>query len=195
MRKLSFLLIVMISVLMSGVSVQAQAEDTPVVDDSSTTYSKEEISQQVEGFFAGMSRGLAEIIERIFEEQGRPTGFIKGDEAGGALVVGLRYGKGRLQLKGQAPVDVFWQGPSVGFDAGLNAAKVFTLVYHLSDPAQIFQRFPGVDGSAYVVGGLSMNYQRSEEIILAPIRTGVGLRLGANVGYLHYTREERFNPF
>lgn len=193
MRKFSFLFAVMISALLSG--VWAQAQDTPVVDDSSTTYSKEEISQQVEGFFAGMSRGLAEIIEKTFAEQGRPTGFIKGDEAGGALVVGLRYGKGQLQLKGQAPVDVFWQGPSVGFDAGLNAAKVFTLVYNLADPARIFQRFPGVDGSAYVVGGLSMNYQRSEEIVLAPIRTGVGLRLGASVGYLHYTREERFNPF
>lgn len=193
MRKIGFVSAVVFLAMFLGVS--AWAENASVEDDTAHTYSKEEISQQVEGFFAETSKGLAGVIEKIFAEQGRPTGFIKGEEAGGALVVGLRYGKGRLQLKGQDPVDVFWQGPSVGFDAGVNAAKVFTLVYRLTDPARIFQRFPGVDGSAYVVGGFSMNYQRSEEITLAPIRTGVGLRLGANVGYLHYTREERMNPF
>lgn len=164
-------------------------------DDETRTYSKEEIAQHVEGFFAETSQGLADIIEKIFAEHGRPTGFITGEEAGGALVVGLRYGKGQLQVKGQPPVDVFWQGPTVGFDAGLHAAKVFTLVYNMYDPGKIFQRFPGVDGSVYVFGGFSMNYQKSEEIVLAPIRTGVGMRLGANVGYLHYTPEEHINPF
>lgn len=164
-------------------------------EDSVATYSQEEIRRHVEGFFAGTTQGLAAIIERIFAEHGRPNGFIAGNEASGALVVGLRYGKGQLQLKGQGPVELFWQGPSVGFDAGLHAAKVFTLVYNLTDPEQIFQRFPGVDGSVYVLGGFSMNYQKSGEIILAPIRTGVGLRLGASAGYLHYTREEHVNPF
>jgi len=173
----------------------ALADETMPVEDESRTFSKEEISSQVEGFFDGTTQGLADIVERVFAEHGRPTGFIKGDEASGALVVGLRYGKGQLQLKGQEPLQVYWQGPSVGFDVGLHASKVFTLVYHLTDPDRIFQRFPGVDGSVYVVGGFSMNYQKSNEIILAPIRTGVGLRLGANVGYLHYTRQEHINPF
>lgn len=173
----------------------ALAEENMPKEDESQTYSKEEIRQQVEGFFDGTTQGLADIVERVFAEQGRPTGFIKGDEASGALVVGLRYGKGQLQLKGQDPVQVYWQGPSVGFDVGLHASKVFTLVYHLTDPNIIFQRFPGVDGSVYIVGGVSMNYQKSNEIILAPIRTGVGLRLGASVGYLHYTRDEHINPF
>lgn len=176
-------------------SSQALAQGPQAVEGEAQTYSREEISNQVEGFFEGTTEGLADILNRIFAEQGRPTGFIKGNEAGGALVVGLRYGKGQLQLKGQEPVDVYWQGPSVGFDAGLHAAKVFTLVYNLTDPNLIFQRFPGVDGSVYVLGGFSMNYQKSNEILLAPIRTGVGLRLGANVGYLHYTRQEHINPF
>lgn len=173
----------------------AMAKQSEATEDESRTYSKEEISQQVEGFFAGTAKGLAEIVEKIFAEHDRPAGFIRGEEAGGALVVGLRYGKGHLQLKHQEPVNIFWQGPSVGFDVGLHASKSFTLVYNLTEPGKIFQRFPGVDGSVYVVGGFSMNYQKSEEIILVPIRTGVGLRLGANVGYLHYTREEQMNPF
>ncbi len=174
---------------------QAMAQAPPEMESASQTYSEEEISNQVEGFFEGTTEGLADILNRVFAEQGRPTGFIRGDEAGGALVVGLRYGKGQLQLKGQAPVDVYWQGPSMGFDVGLHAAKVFTLVYNLTDPNLIFQRFPGLDGSIYVLGGFSMNYQKSNEIVLAPIRTGVGLRLGASVGYLHYTRQEHINPF
>ncbi|WP_051434318.1 DUF1134 domain-containing protein [Desulfonatronum lacustre] len=174
---------------------QVMAQAPPEMESESQTYSEEEIRNQVEGFFEGTTEGLADILNRVFADQGRPTGFIKGDEAGGALVVGLRYGKGQLQLKGQSPVDVYWQGPSMGFDVGLHAAKVFTLVYNLTDPNLIFQRFPGVDGSVYVLGGFSMNYQKSNEIVLAPIRTGVGLRLGASVGYLHYTRQEHINPF
>lgn len=164
-------------------------------NDPSRTYSQQEIRDAVEGFFAGTTRGLAEILERIFADHGRPNGYIQGEEAGGALVVGLRYGQGHLHLKDQEPIRVYWQGPSVGFDMGGHVAKNFTLIYNLTDPALIFQRFPGVDGSAYVVGGLSMNYQKSNEIILAPIRTGVGLRLGASVGYLHYTRKQHINPF
>jgi len=173
----------------------AFAQDSQPVGDESQTYSKEEIRQQVEGFFEGTTQGLADIVEMIFAKHGRPTGFIQGEEFGGALIVGLRYGRGQLLLKGQEPVPVFWQGPSIGFDWGGHASKVFTLVYNLTDPDRIFQRFPGVDGSVYVLGGFSMNYQQSNEIILVPIRTGVGLRLGASVGYLHYTRQEHINPF
>ena len=135
------------------------------------------------------------MVARAFHDLGEPTGFIKGNEAGGALVVGLRYGVGTLYLKGHKPVPVYWQSPSLGFDLGVNAVKVFTLVYGVTNPNEIFQRFPGVDGSAYIIGGFGMNYQRSEGMTLAPIRFGVGLRLGANVGYQHYTRTQEINPF
>jgi len=161
----------------------------------SNTYSKQEIKDEVEGFFAGASEGLADLIERAFADNGRPTGYIAGSEGSGAIIVGLRYGEGRLRLKAGGDRYIYWQGPSLGFDFGGNAAKVFTLVYNMTDTSQIFQRFPGVDGSAYVVGGFGMNYQKSGDIVLAPIRTGIGLRLGANLGYLHYTSEKYMNPF
>ena len=159
------------------------------------TYSRNEVNREVMGFFESGSRGLAEMVARAFRDLGEPTGFIKGNEAGGALVVGLRYGVGTLYLKGHKPVPVYWQSPSLGFDLGVNAVKVFTLVYGVTNPNEIFQRFPGVDGSAYIIGGFGMNYQRSEGMTLAPIRFGVGLRLGANVGYQHYTRTQEINPF
>jgi hypothetical protein len=159
------------------------------------TYTKEEIRSEVEGFFESTTEGLAEIVEKIFREHGRPTGFIKGGEGGGAIVVGLRYGEGTLQLKSGESRKLYWQGPSVGFDWGGNASKVFTLVYHLKNADDIYQRFPGVDGSAYLIGGFSVNYQRSGDVVLAPIRTGVGLRLGASIGYLHYTQKKHINPF
>jgi hypothetical protein len=159
------------------------------------TYTKEEIRSEVEGFFESTTEGLADIVEKVFSEHGRPNGFIKGGEGGGAIMIGLRYGEGMLQLKSGATRKLFWQGPSVGFDWGGNASKVFTLVYRLENPDDIYQRFPGVDGSAYLVGGFSLNYQRSGQVVLAPIRTGVGLRLGASVGYVHYTRKKHINPF
>lgn len=159
------------------------------------TYDRAEVNKEVMGFFESGSRGLAEMVARAFRDLGQPTGFIKGNEAGGALVVGLRYGAGTLYLKGKPPVPVYWQSPSLGLDLGVNAVKVFTLVYGTTNPNEIFQRFPGVDGSAYVIGGFGMNYQRSDQITLAPIRFGVGLRLGANVGYQHYTRTQEINPF
>lgn len=159
------------------------------------TYNRAEVNREVMGFFDSGSRGLAEMVARAFHDLGQPTGFIKGNEAGGALVVGLRYGSGTLYLKGQKPIPVYWQSPSLGIDLGVNAVRVFTLVYGTTHPNEIFQRFPGVDGSAYVLGGFGMNYQRSDNITLAPIRFGVGLRLGANVGYQHYTRTQDINPF
>ena len=167
----------------------------PLPPTQAQTYSRKEVNREVLGFFESGSRGLAEMVARAFHDLGEPTGFIKGNEAGGALVVGLRYGVGTLYLKGHKPVTVYWQSPSLGLDLGVNAVKVFTLVYGVTNPKEIFQRFPGVDGSAYIIGGFGMNYQRTEGMILAPIRFGVGLRLGANVGYQHYTRTQEINPF
>lgn len=164
-------------------------------DTSQRKYSKEEVHREVMNFFDGGSAGLAELVAKAFKDMGQPSGYIKGSEAGGALLVGLRYGTGYLYLKGHKPVEVFWQSPSVGIDLGLNAVRVFTLVYGVSRPEEIFRRFPGVDGSAYLIGGFGMNYQSTDGLVLAPIRFGVGLRLGANVGYQHYTRTQEINPF
>ena len=157
-------------------------------------YTLEEIGAAAEGFFGDTSEGLAQAIQKAFEDQGQPDGYIVGEEISGAFFVGLRYGDGKLNRKTGEPMVVYWQGPSIGWDLGGNASKVFTLVYNLTDAEQIYQRFPGVDGSVYVVAGFGMNYQQQGDIILAPIRTGIGLRLGANVGWLHYTRERQWVP-
>ncbi|MDP3294101.1 MAG: DUF1134 domain-containing protein [Nevskia sp.] len=159
------------------------------------TYSQEETVAAAEKFFGGTTSGLAKTIEKAFSELGRPVGYIIGNEGSGAFVVGLRYGEGNLVYKGGGSTKVYWQGPSVGWDIGGNASKVFTLVYNLRWTKDLYQRFPGVDGSLYVVAGIGLNYQRAGDITLAPIRTGVGLRAGANIGYLAYTREKRLNPF
>lgn len=160
------------------------------------TYSEDEILAAAQRFFGAGAEGLATVIDHVFNDHGRPNGYIEGNEGSGAIGVGLRYGDGSLRIKGRRDVTrVYWQGPSLGFDTGGNAARVFTLVYGMRNPDQIFQRFPGVDGSAYFVGGVGVNYQRRGNITLAPIRAGVGLRLGANVGYLAYSRRRRLNPF
>lgn len=158
------------------------------------TYSSEEIMREASRFFGETSEALAKAVERTFSDYGRPTAYIYGSEGGAAIVVGLRYGEGRLQYKGGGSTPVYWQGPSIGWDFGGNAAKVFTLIYNLEETYQLFQRFPAVDGSLYVIAGFSVNYQRSGNVVLAPIRTGVGLRAGASLGYIHYTRERSLIP-
>ncbi|HEX2013386.1 MAG TPA: DUF1134 domain-containing protein [Roseateles sp.] len=163
--------------------------------DDNGTYDEDSILKAATDFFGQTTEGLAKVIEKAFKEQGRPNAYIRGEEAGAALTVGLRYGEGQLVMKGGATAPVFWAGPSIGFDAGANASKVFTLVYKLPRASDIYQRFPGVDGSAYYIGGAGINYQRLNGITLAPIRLGVGLRAGVSVGYLHYRREKSLNPF
>ncbi|MCY4745410.1 DUF1134 domain-containing protein [Pelomonas sp. UHG3] len=164
-------------------------------DKAASTYDEDSILKAATEFFGQTTEGLAKVIEKAFKEQGRPNAYIKGQEAGAALTVGVRYGEGDLLMKGGGGGRVFWAGPSIGFDVGANAAKVFTLVYRLPKASAIYQRFPGVDGSLYYVGGAGINYQRLNGITLAPIRLGVGLRAGASVGYLHYRREKSINPF
>lgn len=159
------------------------------------TYSREEILSSAKGFFGGASADLAGLIEKAFSDFGEPVAYIEGEEGSAAFVAGLRYGQGYLQYKGGGRGAVFWQGPSLGFDFGGNASKVFTLVYNLRKTDQLFQRYPGVEGSLYVIAGFGLNYQRSDEVTLAPIRTGVGLRAGASLGYVHYTREPSYLPF
>lgn len=164
-------------------------------DGRAETYSRDEIVTNVSDFLGVTAEAAGGAIERAFADNGRPTGYIAGEEGSGAITVGLRYGRGLLYMKNRQPLEVFWQGPSIGWDIGGNASRVFTLCYNLQFPDAVFQRFPGVEGSAYLVGGLGVNYQRADDITLAPIRAGVGLRLGANVGYLSYSRKRNWVPF
>ena len=146
-------------------------------------------------FFGGVSRGLATIIEKAVAQWGLPNGYILGEEAGGAFVAGLRYGEGMLYTKNAGDLKVYWQGPSVGFDWGGDGARTMTLVYNLPATNAIYQRFAGIDGSAYIIGGFGMTALTSNNIVLVPIRSGLGLRLGANIGYLKYTPRATWNPF
>jgi len=159
------------------------------------TYSSDEIKAAGHRFFGKVSGGLAKVIEYAFQKAGRPTGYILGEEAGGAFIAGLRYGEGTLRIKGGGSQRVYWQGPSIGYDFGAEGSKTMILVYNLYNPSDIYNVFAGVDGSAYLVGGVGITFQARNEIKLAPIRSGVGLRLGANVGYLRYTRAPTWLPF
>jgi len=177
----------------------AQSETMPSSGTQPTykadTFSQDELVNRVSDFFGVTAENAGALITRIFRDNGRPTGYIAGEEGSGAITIGLRYGKGLLYMKHKDAQTVFWQGPSIGWDLGGNASRVFTLCYNLQYPDMIYRRFPGVEGVAYVIGGLGVNYARADDITLAPIRAGVGLRLGANVGYLAYSRKRNIIPF
>ena len=157
-------------------------------------YDRSEIVNGASDFLGVSAESAAAAVERIFKDNGRPTAYIAGEEGSAAFFGGVRYGRGLLYMKGHDPLQVYWQGPTVGFDWGGNASRSFTLCYDLQYPDMIYRRFPGVEGSAYLIAGLGVNYQRADGITLAPIRTGLGLRLGANVGYLAYSRKRRLIP-
>jgi hypothetical protein len=160
------------------------------------TYSSDEIVLAGQKFFGKTTRGLAEAVEYVFSSQGEPTAYIVGEEGSAAIIGGLRYGEGVIYYKSGPRYKIYWQGPSIGFDFGGNGSRALVLVYNSLAPGDIYEeRFGGVEGSAYLVGGLGVNFQKNRDIILAPIRTGVGARLGANVGYLKYSREPTWNPF
>ncbi len=160
-----------------------------------SSYSEEEILKAGHGFFGSVSQGLAQVVEKAFRESGRPNGYILGEDAGGAFIAGLRYGEGTLYTRDAGRHRVYWQGPTIGYDFGAEGSKTMVLIYNLAYPGQIYQRFGGVQGSAYIVGGVGMQVMQRDDVTLAPIRSGVGLRLGANVGYLKYTRTPTWNPF
>jgi hypothetical protein len=157
-------------------------------------YEQSEIVRAGHGFFGSISKGLASAVEYVFQKQGRPNGYILGEDAGGAFIVGLRYGEGILYTKDAGDHKVYWQGPSLGYDAGAEGSKTMVLVYNMRDVSEIYHRFGGVQGSLYVVGGVGVQFQKYGNVTLALIRSGVGLRMGANVGYLKYTRAPTWNP-
>jgi hypothetical protein len=168
------------------------ARPVPPNDDQ---FSPDELIDAGHRFFGGVSRGLALIVQKAGSQWGQPNGYVLGEEAGGAFVGGLRYGDGTLYTKNAGDRRVFWEGPTVGFDAGADGARTMMLVYNLPRTDAIFDRFGGIDGSAYFVGGLGMTALGANDIVLVPIRSGVGLRLGANLGYLKFTSRPTWNPF
>ncbi len=179
---------------LAGCATSAQAPSQGPGDQPAARFSRDEIVGATSDFLGVTAEAAGGAIERIFRDNGQPTGYIAGEEGAGAIGVGARYGRGLLYMKGRPTQEVFWQGPSIGWDLGGNASRCFTLCYDLQYPDAIFRRFPGVEGSAYLVGGMGVQYQRADGITLAPIRAGVGLRLGANVGYLSYSRVRNIIP-
>jgi hypothetical protein len=186
MKNLRCAMAVTLSFFIAGQCPAATEEDT---------YSKESILHAINDFFGKTTEDLAKVVEKAFREQGRPNAYIKGEDVGVAVTVGVRYGDGELHMKRGGVQKLYWQGPSIGFDLGVSASKTFILVYHLPNIDAIFQRFPGVDGSLYYIGGVGVTYLRSGGITLAPIRLGGGLRIGASVGYMDFTRKKSWNPF
>ena len=158
-------------------------------------YSAQEIVDSGHRFFGATSGGLATVVEKIFASYGLPNGYILGEEGSGAFVGGLTYGEGTLYTKNAGDHKVFWQGPSVGWDFGGQGSRNMMLVYNLDDVPNLYNRFIGVAGSAYVVAGVGFNVLKNGNMLLVPVRTGVGARLGVNVGYLKLTEKPTWNPF
>ncbi len=171
----------------AGYLTSAQAEDD--------TYEEDSILKEADAFFGEGAEGLADVIEKIFKDMGRPNAYIKGQEVSGAIVIGVRYGDGTLVRKAGGSTKVHWTGPTIGFDAGGNISKVFVLIYNLPNIEAIFQRFPAIDGSFYFIGGVGANYHQVDDLVLAPMRFGAGFRAGVNIGYMHYRKEKSWNPF
>jgi hypothetical protein len=192
-RALLVLMLVGVGSMLTGFS--AVAADASTSAGPPKTYSDDEIVKQANDFFATGAKGLSDVLAKVLKEKGQPVAFIRGEEAGGAVAVGLRYGHGELVFKDGRHRTVYWQGPSLGFDIGADAVKAFVLVYNLPNAEALFQRFPSVEGSLYFVGGFGVNYVQSDAIALAPVRFGVGWRQGIDVGYMHFSPEKRVNPF
>jgi hypothetical protein len=162
---------------------------------SGESYSEDEVVNAIEDWLGVSAETAGSVVERVFADLGRPNAYIMGGEGSGAIGLGLRYGDGTLVTKTGEELKVYWQGPSAGFDVGGNASKTFILVYNLPRAEDIYRRFPGVEGTAYFIGGVGVNYQRADDITLAPLRAGVGFRQGVNIGYLAYSRQRNILPF
>jgi hypothetical protein len=161
----------------------------------SDSFSGEELVDTGGEFFGGVAQGLASLVERAVSQFGLPNAYILGEEGSGAIFAGARYGEGTMYTRNQGEHPVYWQGPTLGFDFGGDGSKVMMLVYNLASVSDVFGRYPGVDGSAYGIGGLGMTVLKYGDVVMVPIRSGVGARLGVNVGYLKFTQEPTWNPF
>ena len=173
----------------------AAAQGQPPPPQRRDTFTVDEIVKAGHQFFGTVSRGLAQVVEKAFSQFGQPNGYVLGQEGSGAFIVGLRYGDGTLYTRNAGDRRVFWEGPSVGFDYGGEGARTMMLVYSLPATDAIYQRFAGIDGSAYFIGGFGMTALGANGIVVVPIRSGLGFRLGANIGYLKFTPRATWNPF
>jgi hypothetical protein len=184
------------ALLVMAASLDTAALATP----SDGTYSAEEIVAAGHRFFGEISGSLATLVEKAVSHYGLPNGYIIGQEGSGAIIGGLRYGDGVLYTKIDGRKQVYWQGPSIGWDLGGDGNRTMMLVYDLPNALSIYRRFGGVNGSAYLVGGLGMTVLANTEVpdrtvTIVPIRSGVGARLGVNIGYLKFTQQPTWNPF
>jgi hypothetical protein len=177
----------------TGTSTTAGAVTTSAAD--GTTYKKDDLIGAAEGVFGKGAQGLAGMIEDILKKQGEPNAYIVGREASGALGLGVRYGSGTLHHKVEGEKPVYWNGPSIGFDAGANAGSTFVLVYNLFDTEDLYKRYPAGEGAAYLIGGFNASYLRRGDVVLIPIRVGVGARLGINAGYMKIRKKQNWIPF
>ena len=173
----------------------ADVSATTVAATPGSTYKKDDLIGAAEGVFGKGAQGLAGMIEDILKKQGEPNAYIVGREAGGALVLGVRYGSGTLHHKIEGELPAYWTGPSIGFDAGANAGNTFVLVYNLFDSEDLYKRYPAGEGAAYLVGGFNASYLRRGDVVLIPIRVGVGARLGVNAGYMKFRKKQNWVPF
>ena len=186
--------------LVSGLAATGATAATPLTAlaqfaDPNATYSSDEIVDAGHRFFGAVSKGLAKTVEYCFSQAGRPNGYVLGEEGGGAIVAGLRYGEGTLYTKNAGMHRVYWQGPSIGWDFGGEGSRTMMLVYNLPSVPELYKYYGGVNGSAYMIAGLGVSFFGNNNVILAPIRSGIGARLGANVGYLKLTAHPTWNPF
>ena len=184
-----------IAAILVATGTFAQSNSAPPQVAGKPTYSLQEIIDAGHTFFGTATGGIAEAVESVFARHGRPNAYIVGEEASGSFVGGLRYGEGFIFPKAGGRQKLFWQGPSFGLDFGGNGSRVIVLVYNLNRIRDLYKRLPGVEGSAYIIGGFGVNIQQRGRLVVAPIRTGVGARLGVNVGYLKYTAKPTWNPF
>lgn len=175
--------------LLTALSGQARAQG------AQASFTTQELVDSGHVFFGTMAQGLAQVVENLTAQYGQPNGYILGEEASAAFFGGLRYGEGILYTRNAGNHRVYWQGPSIGFDVGGDGTRTMILVYNLPTVDTMYQRFPGVSGSAFLVGGLSASANQSAQVVVAPIRAGIGARLGVNVGYLKFTRQPTWNPF
>jgi hypothetical protein len=197
--------VALVGLLAAGPALAQEAQTAPVPAPAPTaapppppatqTYAEEDVLGAAEGVFGKGAEGLAEIVRKTFKDRGQPNAYIVGREAGGAFIVGVRYGSGMLYHKVEGEQKVHWTGPSVGFDIGGDGSKVFALVYNLNDTEDLYRRYPAAEGKAYLIGGFTANYLQRDNIVIVPIKLGVGWRLGLNGGYLRFSKKGKVLPF
>ena len=197
--------VALVGLLAAGPALAQEAQTAPVPAPAPTaapppppatqTYAEEDVLGAAEDVFGKGAEGLAEIVRKTFKDRGQPNAYIVGREAGGAFIVGVRYGSGMLYHKVEGERKIHWTGPSVGFDIGGDGSKVFALVYNLNDTEDLYRRYPAAEGKAYLIGGFTANYLQRDNIVIVPIKLGVGWRLGLNGGYLKFSKKGKVLPF